>query len=743
MSKLIFTFDREWIEEKKKEYGNPIRKMERAVRVYEGAKLERSDYDSLTVEIDEEGRKALATELAAFIVKTFGEDKPWNIMLVGGDTKDLEFPAGDTTVDAPIETAEEKKDEKKKEEKPAEQEEPKTSNEPEVPVATPVSGDLTFEEMLEKSSAASERPEEAVQKKQEDKQEQSATVDEKAKRAIEEICDSVPVKYSPELAEYIKELGQVIPMLGLMRAKECLWSQNLLISIDKGCGFSSFMNAISKLYYAYGLVEKEEAEYTVKEIVIENTSGQENKYADWKSALNRAQEFASQNARKSQKIILAMDISQWQTELTSTAVLEYLRKINEVSANFTCVFRIPYMEHQVVKRIEEALGDVMAVKTLQVAPMSIESMVDYMKSKLDGLGCTTDEACNDDLERWIIKEKSDDSFFGYKSLDKMVKQLVYHKALTNSAIGMVKRHIEPADVKGMLEEEDILVNPRELLSRLIGMAEVKRRIEEIVIQIKTQKEMTSQGVSLERPCIHMMFTGNPGTGKTTVARILAQLMKEEGVLRKGYFYEITGRSLCGRYVGETAPKTSTYCRDAYGSVLFIDEAYSLNQGEGRDYGKEAVQTLIAEMENHRDDFCVIMAGYKDEMMQLLELNPGLESRIPYVIDFPNYEREELEQIFFSMVNGNLAYEEGLKETVHNFFQSIPDEIMEDKTFSNARLVRNLFERAWGKAAYRRNLSGQQEFVILREDLISASEEDEFKKLLEKDRGRKHIGFVTT
>jgi len=240
----------------------------------------------------------------------------------------------------------------------------------------------------------------------------------------------------------------------------------------------------------------------------------------------------------------------------------------------------------------------------------------------------------------------------------------------------------------------------------------------------------------------MMFTGNPGTGKTTVARILAQLMKEEGVLRKGYFYEITGRSLCGRYVGETAPKTSTYCRDAYGSVLFIDEAYSLNQGEGRDYGKEAVQTLIAEMENHRDDFCVIMAGYKDEMMQLLEVNPGLESRIPYVIDFPNYGREELEQIFFSMVNGNLAYEEGLKETVHNFFQSIPDEIMEDKTFSNARLVRNLFERAWGKAAYRRNLSGQQEFVILREDLISATEEDEFKKLLEKDRGRKHIGFVT-
>lgn len=731
MSKLIFTLDRDWIEEKKKEYGNPVRKMERAVRAYEGAKLEKSDYDSLTVEIAEEYRKALAIELAAFVAKAFAEDTPWSILHVSGDVKDVEFPSGDTTIDAEIEAAEERTASilKKQEE---------------MPIATPIPGAPSAEEQLAEIVQERAAREESVKKEREDGEpEQSATVDEKAKRAIQDICDSVPVKYSPELAEYIKELGQVIPMLGLMRAKECLWSQNLLISIDKGCGFSSFMNAISKLYYAYGLVEKEDGAYTVKEIIIENNSGQENKYADWKSALNRAQEFASQNARKSQKIILAMDISQWQTELTSTAVLEYLRQINEVSTNFTCVFRIPYMEHQVVKRIEEALGDVMAVRTLQVAPMSIESMVDYMKSRLDALGCTTDEGCDDGLERWIIKEKSDDSFFGYKSLDKMVKQLVYHKALTNSAIGMVKRHIEPEDVKGMLEEEDILANPRELLNRLIGMAEVKRRIEEIVVQIKTQKEMAAQGISLERPCIHMMFTGNPGTGKTTVARILAQLMKEEGVLRKGYFYEITGRSLCGRYVGETAPKTSTYCRDAYGSVLFIDEAYSLNQGEGRDYGKEAVQTLIAEMENHRDDFCVIMAGYKDEMMQLLEVNPGLESRIPYVIEFPNYEREELEQIFFSMVNGNLAYEEGLKETVHNFFRSIPDEIMEDKTFSNARLVRNLFERAWGKAAYRRNLSGQQEFVILREDLISASEEDEFKKLLEKDKARKHIGFVTT
>ena len=286
-------------------------------------------------------------------------------------------------------------------------------------------------------------------------------------------------------------------------------------------------------------------------------------------------------------------------------------------------------------------------------------------------------------------------------------------------------------------------DPRELLSKLIGMADVKRHIEEIVIQIKTQKEMAAQGLVLERPCIHMMFTGNPGTGKTTVARILARLMKEEGVLRKGYFYEITGRNLCGRYIGETAPKTSMYCRDAYGSVLFIDEAYSLYQGDGKDYGKEAVQTLLAEMENHRDDFCVILAGYKSEMEQLMTINPGLESRIPYVIHFPNYTREEMEQIFFAMMDGTFTYEESLKETVHDFFESIPDSMMEDESFSNARLVRNLFERAWGKAAYRRSLSGEVELEIRKEDLQSASEEGEFKKLLEKKNAHKRIGFATT
>lgn len=153
------------------------------------------------------------------------------------------------------------------------------------------------------------------------------------------------------------------------------------------------------------------------------------------------------------------------------------------------------------------------------------------------------------------------------------------------------------------------------------------------------------------PCIHMRFVGNPGTGKTTVARIIGTILKEKGILRNVNFFEHSGRELCGRYVGETAPKTSAMCRDAYGSVLFIDEAYSLYRDDGfsnADYGREAIDTLIAEMENHRSDLMVIMAGYPDDMDKLMNGNADLKSRMPYLIEFPNYARGQLAEIFLSM-----------------------------------------------------------------------------------------------
>ena len=178
-------------------------------------------------------------------------------------------------------------------------------------------------------------------------------------------------------------------------------------------------------------------------------------------------------------------------------------------------------------------------------------------------------------------------------------------------------------------------------------------------------------------------------------------------------------------------------------MLFIDEAYGLfrEDSSGVDYGREALDTLVAEMENHRDDFCVIMAGYKDDMETMLTGNLGLKSRIPFAVDFPNYSRAELEKIFFLMLDGNFDYESALKGAVKEFFTKIPDEVLNAKEFSNARFVRNLYERVWGKAAYRHSLHADEPLRILASDLAGAAEEREFKHLLtEHASDRRIIGF---
>ena len=197
--------------------------------------------------------------------------------------------------------------------------------------------------------------------------------------------------------------------------------------------------------------------------------------------------------------------------------------------------------------------------------------------------------------------------------------------------------------------------------------------------------------------------------------------------------------MCGRYIGETAPKVSGYCRDALGSVLFIDEAYTLYRSDSNwDYGREAIDTLITEMENNRDNLVVIMAGYKEEMDNLLKANDGLASRIPYEIKFRNYTKKELIEIFYSMLGDNFSYTDGFDSAIRTFIEDIPDEILNQDTFGNARIIRNLYERIWSKAAYRRSISGEKEIVLREEDVQRAVSDEEFQQLLE-DKIRK-IGF---
>lgn len=727
---VVYTFDWDWIKEKRKNFANPIRQMEKLVRDFEGATLIRSGSNSLYLDLETAKKDDFTETVVTYIRENLQENDPWKYMKVSGEAKER------------VRTDSEEKEQK-------------AAGKQEQPESLPQDGAQEQAATAEKQSAQdSDSHSDSHRKQSEDKEgaeqetadkgkdeeaEEEFNLAQAAAESVQQLAATVPMRYSPEITAYIEELGKVIPMLSDMGQIDCLWAQNLLVSIDSGFGLSSVLDAIARMYAACRIAEVDYK--SIREIVIGQPEGEP--YKDWERAVALAREFRNANSKgERNRVILAMDISQWQKELGKQEVKGYLRQLNDLSKTFTCVFRIPFIEQQIIEQNCDAISDVMPVNMLVAAPLSVVSMVDYIKYRMESSKCFMSDDCDGPLEQWIMKEKSDDSFFGYKTLNKMVQQLIYKKALLNCEEGVVSSQIDKEDIIALIEKpEDNIEDPYKMLDHLIGIAKVKQKVREIVVQIKTQQELQRQGKEIEKPSIHMIFTGNPGTGKTTVARILAKLLKEEGVLRKGHFYEIQGRNLCGRYVGETAPKTSTYCRDAYGSVLFIDEAYSLNQGGqgSNDYGREAVTTLMAEMENHRDDFCVILAGYKDEMENLKKANPGLESRVPFVIDFPNYSREELEQIFFQMLDGTFAYEDSLREAVRSFLYSIPKDVMEDKSFSNARLVRNLYERAWGKAAYRRRLSGEKDLEIRKEDLHNASEESEFQELL----GRKghRIGFV--
>ena len=268
------------------------------------------------------------------------------------------------------------------------------------------------------------------------------------------------------------------------------------------------------------------------------------------------------------------------------------------------------------------------------------------------------------------------------------------------------------------------------LNSLIGMDEVKKQVEQIINFLKVNKERENL------PALHMMFTGNPGTGKTTVARIIGKLFGEMKILSdKEIFVEVHGRDLVGRYVGWTAGQTKEKVKQADGGVLFIDEAYSLNSRWRGGFEDEAIATLIKEMEDKRDKVCIIMAGYENEMEELIKMNPGFESRIPFKIKFPDYSVQELYEIFKKMAKKeNYRISNNIKEILLQRF-----EIEKKKeNFANARCVRNIFEKIKFEQANRIAKSKETNInIIKKEDVLKVIENLDNDKVTDKIK----IGFA--
>jgi probable Rubsico expression protein CbbX len=259
----------------------------------------------------------------------------------------------------------------------------------------------------------------------------------------------------------------------------------------------------------------------------------------------------------------------------------------------------------------------------------------------------------------------------------------------------------------------------ELDRDLVGLAPVKQRIRDIAALLVIDKLRLNLGLAAENPSLHMSFTGNPGTGKTTVAMRMAQILHRLGYVRKGHLVAVTRDDLVGQYIGHTAPKTREVLKKAMGGVLFIDEAYYLYRPENeRDYGQEAIEILLQVMENQRDDVVVILAGYQDRMDTFFQSNPGMNSRIAHHLDFPDYSQGELLQIGDKLL-GQQHYRFGAGG--RDAFAEYLALRLKQPHFANARSVRNALDRARLRQASR--LFAQPDRVLTRDDLTTIEPSD--------------------
>lgn len=267
------------------------------------------------------------------------------------------------------------------------------------------------------------------------------------------------------------------------------------------------------------------------------------------------------------------------------------------------------------------------------------------------------------------------------------------------------------DLTGFASKEEGRPGAIEELRSLIGLEQVKSLVFEIFAYAEIQKKREKAGLSNEKSVLHMIFKGNPGTGKTTIARIVGKLLFEAGILQKGHVVEVERADLVGEYVGHTAQRTREQIRKAQGGILFIDEAYSLCRGGDKDFGKECVDCIVKGMEDTAKDTVFVLAGYPSEMEQFLRSNPGLRSRFPIHLEFPDYTVEELLKIGELMLRKR---EYRLAPDAYPVFERIVREKLSQEVVpANARLVRNLVEKAIRRQAVR--LMRDQSFS--RQDLV--------------------------
>lgn len=329
--------------------------------------------------------------------------------------------------------------------------------------------------------------------------------------------------------------------------------------------------------------------------------------------------------------------------------------------------------------------------------IQLTRLLDQIKNKLK-IKATLDDSVkgwlkeNYDNDRGVESIRDHTSDFYDHIVECVLKEDVTEIELTTKEHPILISEGKEYDLITIVDEDAKMEAINNELAQIVGLTEVKEYIESLKSHVIMQQRRKKQGLKTVDVSKHMIFTGNPGTGKTTIARLISRYMNAIGVLSKGQLVEVTRADLVGKYVGHTAPLTTSVINSALGGVLFIDEAYSLYRGKDDSFGLEAIDTLVKSMEDHRDDLIVILAGYDKEMGEFLESNSGLKSRFPNIIHFPDYTGEELLAIAKITAKGKEYYiEEKAESALLEYFTRVQEENAMEA--GNGRLARNVVEDA--------------------------------------------------
>ncbi|SFG54232.1 AAA family ATPase [Oribacterium sp. WCC10] len=482
--------------------------------------------------------------------------------------------------------------------------------------------------------------------------------------------------------------------------------------------------------------------------------------------------MAKQFIAQTEASMFCMDISSWIGQIDDPEFRDFLLFLYSQKDMYRFVFRIPYVEKKVLNQVADVIGDIFTVEIVTLPPLNQKLLEETAISQLENYGYTITEGALKLFRDRIAEEKSDGRFYGMNTIGKIVKEMVLKKLEksidTGEKVGETKEKrkgrsssketdsdecrtyekITERDISDLGFRHDHDTSPEDELSDMIGVTEVRSQMKKLV------EEMISSG----KPK-NIRFIGNPGTGRTVIARILGEILREKGILKKGEIIEHSMKDLMGTVPGETVPKTLSICRDATDSVLFIDEPYpeikemvAEPEDTGEDYDdhddenvpdydfhKEALETLVSEMEANKN-ILVVFALTEEELEKVRMDAPDIDSAMPCEVEFKDFSRTELGEIFLRMVRRNkFQLEDGLDKEIMNYFDELPEKVTKSGKFTNARYVRNLFDRTWSKTLLRSEIDHDNGRKITRQDFRLAAAES--AEILNKKEPRKYpLGF---